>query len=114
MRLAVVLAVSGAAGAHGPAAAHGLQQPAPPPAPPLLSYGPDQLPIESLGSMMVIGDWGGSEDAPFAESGQLALARQMGSFAANASGYSPVSDFVGLGDNFYTCGINCGIKSRQP
>ena len=36
---------------------------------------------------------------------------RAGSFAANASSWSPVSDFVGLGDNFYTCGINCGIKS---
>ena len=82
-----------------------------PPAPPLLPYGPETLPIKPLGSWMVIGDWGGEEEDPFVESGQLALARQMGSFAANASTWSPVSDFVGLGDNFYTCGINCGIKS---
>lgn len=71
-----------------------------PPAPPLQPYGPGTLPIKPLGSWMVIGDWGGEEDAPFAESGQLALARQMGFFAANASTWSPVSDFVGLGDNF--------------
>ena len=82
------------------------------PAPsPLVPYGPGTLPIKPLGSWMVIGDWGGEEAAPFVMSGQVELAKQMGHFAANATSWSPVSDFVGLGDNFYTCGINCGIKS---
>ena len=50
----------------------------------------------------------GEEAPPFVESGQAQLAAAMGDFASNASSWSPVSDFVGLGDNFYTCGIDCG------
>ena len=63
---------------------------------------------------MAIGDWGGEEQVPFVQSGQVSLAQAMGRFAANASSWSRVSDFVGLGDNFYTCGINCGTGGVGP
>lgn len=36
----------------------------------------------------------------------------MGAFTANASSWSPVSDFVGLGDNFYTVSLH--RKPRIP
>jgi len=53
-------------------------------------------------TFLATGDWGGQDDPPYYEPGQFASAEGMGVVGEELD----VRFFVGLGDNFYSAGIN--------
>ena len=83
--------------------------PTPPPSSPP-PHRPYDGPID--GVVLAVGDWGGETRSPFAGEEQVTVAAGMGRYAAAKNALNmTVTDVLGLGDNFYSCGINCSRTS---
>ena len=69
--------------------------------------------VESQMSMLALGDWGGGDTAPFFSAVERANANAMAGVMADPDTTTPSFGLL-MGDNFYTRGISCINKDKDP
>ena len=69
--------------------------------------------VESQMSMLALGDWGGGDTAPFFSAVERANSNAMAGVMADPDTTTPSFGLL-MGDNFYTRGISCINKDKDP